>query len=198
MNWKSIKTFLIFLFLIVNIFLIFLTIQMNNAQKLNDNDISETITLLKKNNISIDSNIIPRVPSESDIIHLTDIYFAGNLNIPDIQRTETGVEIKLPFENSDSSSLEDAINETLKKHGFDTKNIKLSKSDNQYIMTYYVDGIPVFNNNLTISVSDNELALTGTWYVNESKNTYTWQQAGTSYATSALVNFISHPERDKS
>ena len=141
MNWKSIKTFLIILFLILNVFLIILTNKINNAKNLSQSEIDETVTLLNINNISIDSSIIPVSPSEDITINLTDIYYI-NENIEDITRTENELIIKIPHYTNKSKSKQDNILNSLKKSGFDTENIHLiDKGFDQYKLEYYINNM---------------------------------------------------------
>ena len=201
MNWKTIKTFLIFLFLAVDIFLIVMTYNFYNSGKLSDQSIQDTLNLLQKNNISVDAEIIPRGAAGKNSIQLTNIYFSdiyGKKKIMTINDDRVSMELPCNTSGLNKTNAVEMIKSTLKNYGFDTDNISVNPLDsNQYIMTYSVDGMPVFNNSMTITVNDSSIQLCGTWYINETENTYTGNQTGSSYATSALIDFISHPERNK-
>ena len=198
MNWKTIKTFSIVLFLILNVFLIILTYNMNNAKKISQSDINETITLLNNNNIKIDASIIPVLPSEENNINLTDIYYLND-NITNIERTENELIIKIPYYSDNKLSTQNNILKLLEKYNFDTENIQLHTiNDNQYKITYHINNMQVFDNNMILSLNNDNITLKGKWYIYESENAYNWEYSGSGYATSALINFISHPKRDES
>ena len=199
LNWKSIKNYLLVLFALVNVFLIITTIQINNSEKLSDEDITSAVELLNKNNIIVDKSIIENTPSNKDTIHLTDIYYAqGYENLDIIKTDDNRVKFELNYKAENKKDTIENILATLKKNGFDTKNIKVNKTGDKYKLLYYVNDIQVFNNDMTLSVSNDKLLCEGIWYVYESKNTYTWQQTETTYATNALINLISLPDRDVS
>lgn len=198
MSWKSIKTFLIVLFLILNVFLIILTYKMNNAKNLSQSQISETITLLNTNNIEVDPSIIPVSPSEDNTINLTDIYYM-NENTDDIIRTENELIIKIPYYTKNNKSVQNNILNSLENYGFDTENIKVFEDENnQYKIKYYINNMQVFDNDMSLNIDNDTITLKGKWYIYESENAYNWEYGGSGYATSALINFISHPKRDKS
>ena len=201
MNWKTIKTFLIFLFLAVNIFLLALNYKSYTMAKLSDSTISDTLTILEKNNIKVNGDVIPRDAAELDNIRLTNLYYstiAASFK-SNIKFAENGeIDLVLPAHNmpKDKADISEFIIKTLSIHGFDTENIAISNSDNVYALTYNVNNLPVFNNKITVTPKDNKLYLNGTWYVNEKESTYTGSSTGHIYATSALTELISHPSRN--
>ncbi len=58
MTWDKLKSFLIGLFILINIFLIICTVNINNSYKLSDEAIDSACGLLLKNSITIDKNIV--------------------------------------------------------------------------------------------------------------------------------------------
>lgn len=197
MNWKTIKTFLIFLFLAVNIFLLAINYKSYTMAKLSDRAINDTLSLLSKNNIKIDSSVIPRDSADFDNIQLTNLYYSITA-MPyksSMKFTDSGnVELSLSAKNipDDKSDLSEYIIKSLSVYGFDTGNIEIKKNGNEYELTYKVNRLPVFNNHMTVTVENNILKLAGTWYVNEKESTYTKGSAGHIYATSALTELISY------
>lgn len=65
MDWSKAKTWLIILFLCVNVFLIVYLVNMNlNASFIDNETIQNTIEVLNRNDVSIDASLIPaRIPS---------------------------------------------------------------------------------------------------------------------------------------
>ncbi len=194
MNWKNIKTFLIFMFLAVNIFLISLSVNMHNASKLTDKNIGETLLLLENNNIIIDEQIIPRNAFSNNPIHLTDIYFSELIAEQNIYRDAEDVVITFNFDTDKEAKTEYIILQALKKYGFDTSNINIKYVNNNYVITSNFNEIPIFNNFMTATKENDKITLRGSWYI--AKDSYMWQQTSPSYATSALINFISCPYRN--
>ncbi len=199
MNWKTIKTFLIFLFLAVDIFLLAMTYGFYNSAKLSDQTIADTLTLLKKNSINVRESIIPRDAADTESIQLTNLYYSTIAdNNAQIKLTDNGkISMTLPASDipSNSTSVPGYISEKLSDIGFDTKNITITRGNGSYIMTYSVNKIPVLNSIMEVTVTDNSIKLVGSWYINEKQNTYNANTSSSVYATSALVEFISHPGR---
>ena len=201
MNWKTIKTFLIFLFLAVNIFLLATNYKSYTLAKLSDRTITDTLSLLEKNNIRVEASVIPRDAAELDNIQLTNLYYSI-IAAPyksAMMFTDNGtVSLTLPAEDipTDKNDLSEYIKKNLSLHGFDIKNIEIRKTDGVYTLTYKVNKLPVFNNRMTVTLENNLLKLNGTWYVNEKESTYTGHAIGHIYATSPLTELISHPSRN--
>lgn len=195
MNWKNIKTFLIILFLIVNIYLIFLLISSNKAALLSDVSINETITLLENNNIKVNSNIIPRNSENNNSIHLTDIYFSHSFPEHSVQQTDNNTTITLNTVGSDFTTQSRRVMNTLRNYGIDINNIIINDEPNNLYMTSEYNGIPIFNNKMNIDLTGDKIILSGKWY--QAKDSYIWKHTTPSYATSALISFISCPFRDK-
>ncbi len=201
MNWKTIKTFLIFLFLAVNIFLLAISYKSYTMAKLSDRTIADALNLLENNNISLDTSIIPRDAARLDNIQLTNLYYSviATPYKSQMMFTDNGmVSLILPANDipSDKSNLSDYIINNLSIHGFDTKNINIRQQDNTYIITYKFNKLPIFNNYMTVTPDGNTLRLVGNWYVSEKESTYTGKDTRHIYATSALTELISHPSRN--
>ncbi len=195
MNWKNIKTFLIILFLLVNIYLIFLSANHNKASMISDDSINEAINLLENNNIKIDKNIIPRNSENNNPVHLTDIYFSTLFPAQSIEQTENETKITLNYHGSDNLTNNKKVLQTLKSYGIDVDEITVSVNQNGLYVTSRYNGIPIFNNMMKVDFSEDKIILTGNWY--QAKNSYMWKQTIPSYAISALISFISCPYRNK-
>lgn len=201
MNWKTIKTFLIFMFLAIDIFLVAVTYRSYTMAKLNDKSIADTLTILERNNIKVDSAIIPKDATSLDNIQLTNLYYSiiASPYKSEMMFTDDGkLSLNLPANNipTDKDNISDYIAKNLSIHGFDINNIDIQKHNNEYTLTYKVNKLPVFNNIMSITADDNRLKLLGQWYVNEKENTYTGRGNRSVYATSPLTELISHPKRN--
>lgn len=204
MNWKNIKTFLIILFLGINVFLGISTVKMHGGDRLTEQNINDAVALLEKNNIYIDKSIIPTAPSDFDDIELSNPLFSDkSIDKSLITKSDNdGICMRIPAITADinEKNAESKIRTILKQNKFKIKSIILTKmpdSDNKicYNMTSEHNGIKIFDNNMTITVDDGALLLSGTWYEYRSESIISSGKK-TVHATSALIEFISARAND--
>ena len=80
MSWKNIKTFLIVLFVVINIYLIYsqygFSFKSSGSSYVNKDTLNDTIGIIEKNyNISLDKTIIPSKLKKLGIIDVTNIIY---------------------------------------------------------------------------------------------------------------------------
>ncbi len=205
MNWKNIKSFLIILFALINILLIVNTINLSKAYILSDADISSTVLLLEKNNISIDKKIIPSSAKKYDNIHLTDLTFSDE-NMMDkfniVQSNDGNISIKFKTDEiKNQKNTEKLILNILKENNFNVKDIKLYKKSSDVLkfeMTSFYDGLEIYDNHFDITVNNDSIEFFGKWYTYDTEIINFAQKNNIVYATSALAEFISiKPDTDK-
>lgn len=124
MSWSRIKTMLIVLFIFVNIFLIYNTVNPGNSYEISQQTVNETVEILKNNRISIDPSIIKRKPEALKKTEISNSIesrskLAGNL-LGNCSETEDGYisengkivfsSVAFSYENFDRSLKKD-INE---------------------------------------------------------------------------------------
>lgn len=203
MNWKNIKTFLIILFLGINIFLAVSTVRMHGADRLTEQNIDDAVTLLAQNNIRIDKSIIPTVPANLDSIELFNPLFADKGIDKSLitDSNDSGFTMRIPTDTSgiNEKNAESKIRTVLKNNKFKVKSIILSKVDGgdkiTYNMTSEHNGIKIFDNSMTLTVEDGALVLRGTWYEYRSEAIISGGKKSV-HATSALIEFISAKPND--
>ena len=63
MSWSKVKTLLIVLFAFVNAFLLYTTLKTGSSPEISQEMVSETIEILKRNNVEVDASAINRKPA---------------------------------------------------------------------------------------------------------------------------------------
>src|SRR5690554_4570675 len=89
MNWFKVKTILITLFLFINIFLLInIMFSVKKATLISTETINNTVEVLEKNNIQINSNIIPTRMSNLPILEMENYIY----KTPDFIKNILGVK----------------------------------------------------------------------------------------------------------
>lgn len=193
MSWKNIKTFLILLFLFINIFLLVVTYKANNAKELSQSNINDTVKLLESNNIFINKNIIPKKSEEYGHIELSAI--------PHQEQSSESMFIKITLSEKPTyyteGNFDEAIKKELKKYGFNTKNIIICKQNGEYHISEKINDMHIFNNTLIFGYEEETAYLKGTWYDYQLYDNYIDNVKKNVYATSALISFISEYSGEK-
>ncbi len=203
MNWKNIKTFLIILFLGINVFLAVSTVKMHGADRLTEQNIDDAAALLEQNGIYIDKAIIPTVPASLDSIELSNPLFTDKSIDKSLitDSSDSGFTVRIPADTSgiNEKNAESKISTVLKNNKFKVKSIILSRADGgdkiTYNMTSEHNGIKIFDNSMTLTVDDGALILRGTWYEYRSESIVSGDKKSV-HATSALIEFISAKPAD--
>ena len=182
MSWKNIKTFLILLFLCIDIYLLAITYHSSHAKELTDDNIYSTWTLLGKNNIAIDKNIIPKQALSYETIELTSL-------TEDVENSSAVTIDETADINSQDA--ETVIKTVLDKYGISTKNLVIKEEDNTYYITETYRDMRLFNNKLAAKAKDGRLTINGTWYNYKITDSTGSAEQSYVYATSALIAFIS-------
>lgn len=182
MNWERVKNFLIFLFLGINIFLLFF---MFNSVKITSSTskavIRDTASILQANSISVDEDIIPYSISNPGSFDAVPINIAHSYDSPKhLKKSNTESEIKKAL----------AI--------IDVKNFEILKiSDTKYSVIQKINGYRVFSAGITAEITDNRISLNGLWYKQKNKpSTDGYAHDVLVYVTSVLIDFINNPDRN--
>lgn len=182
MSWKNIKTFLILLFLCIDIYLLAITYHTSHAKELTDDNIYSTWTLLGKSNIAIDKNIIPKQALKYETIELT--------SLPEDEGNSSAVAIDEAADINNQNA-QATIKNILDKYGINTKNLVIKEEDNTYYITETYRDMRLFNNKLAAKAKDGRLTIKGTWYKYKTTDNHSSAEQSYVYATSALIAFIS-------
>lgn len=162
MDWSKSKTWLIILFLCINIFLIVYLVNMNIHASFIDNEtIQNTIAVLNRNNVSIDASLIPaRIPSIGtlevanaleDPEKLAKLLLGNGFTVSKSGRIFTNEEKRLAFAGDmiyytndapaerlagfSQKSAEELVKRRLSDYGFDLSNAEVEstiKADGSY------------------------------------------------------------------
>ena len=175
MSWKRIKTFLIILFAVINIYLILSTggIRFRSVTEFDEKNINKTVDVIEKNfSVTIDKKLIPREIDNLKVIDVDNILFSksfrDNNNI-----TETGHGFKVTYKTNTASYTENTamteMKSLLQRYGIDegTYKIKFNMSDEGLLCSVYqyVKSYPVFNGKISALFSSNKIAVSGQWYI---------------------------------
>ena len=195
MDWGKIKTILIVLFLATDIFLASsIFISQKKESETAPEIIDAAITLLKKNNISIDKSIIPSKIQSAPILQadnaVSDYKEFALLLLGDSILTEDGLTYisengRLTYRgdyfefgtakksnngNYNQSETQKAAFARLKELGFDissAKTVSTSVLDSIYTfkISDFYENLPIFSSNITVSLSGGDIvAMSGTWF----------------------------------
>ena len=193
MTWKNIKTFLILLFLCINVFLLMVTFNANSAKELSQSNINDAVKLLESNNIFINKSIIPKEAKEYSHIELSAI--------SQKDQTRDNMITKITLSENPTyyteGNFDEVIKKELKKYGFNTKNIIIQKQNDKYYISEKINNMQIFNNSLVFGIEGETAYLTGTWYDYQLYDNYADNRKKTVYATSALITFITEYSGNK-
>lgn len=178
MSWKRIKTFLIILFLIINLYLFFSNdnIRLKSETEFDNEYLSKTVQLINKNfNIEINDDIFPSEIENLKMIDVDNIMFSQTFK-KNIKYTESGSGFCIQYStNTVSYSENNARTEMesfLSKMGIDNDSYKLSfeNSDDGLvcIADEYINGYPLFSGKIKAVFSSKKIDITGQWYINKS------------------------------
>lgn len=182
MNWERVKNFLIFLFLGINIFLVFFMFNsVKTTSSTNKTVIEDTISVLNANNITINDDVIPysiNNPGTFDAVPVT------------IDHSYDSPKTLAP------SNIESEIKKALAI--IDIKKFEILKiSDDTYRITQKINGYPVFSSDVQAKIENNRISLSGIWYKQKTKaKTSGYAEDGLVFVTSVLIDFINNPDRD--
>ena len=169
MNYGKAKKILIFLFLFLNLFLIFQLMHLSKSDtKLNPDSVEKTIALLKKNNISADKKDIPKSVEILDYLELYNPMSDEKAFFSTLSGKEKRMENNtffltesIPIENENQS----AILSEIRKAGF---------KNNKYIFSHFITNDITGEKKYYFRQTYNDYPITGSYIcASVSKNTIT-------------------------
>lgn len=217
MNWSRVKTILIILFLLTDIFLLVsLVLSMHNSTTITPEIIESTVEILKKQDIVIDKELIPSKVTPApyaEADNVIDDYeafakkFLGNVitktgdnsyestvGIMSFDGDRFGFSKKNPENGKaiDEKSAQANVISYLTAKGFDLSNADVSttKNSNGFTVTLknLANSLPLFNSVITAQVSgDVVTSVTGIWF---NQINVRGQANELKTVTSALIDFI--------
>lgn len=178
MSWKNIKSFLIILFIIINVYLLVSTYGLDFERKdtsYSDPDaIENTVTIIKKNyNISIDKSIIPTKLKNLPIVDVTNIIYTDKFKNSKYNFDTKGSVFEAQIKSDTFSYNEDNAKEQfvqiLADIGIESDSYELNSQKTDYGLICSANGIassyPVFNSIITATFSSNSITIRGRWHI---------------------------------
>lgn len=165
MNWEKLKTFLIILFIILNIFLIFV-MHIDNSKNINisDETISNTIKVLENNNILIDKAIIPKKIVSLNAIELKNVVFGSKFPKSYQKNADKSFSIMLDANIKSASD----IKKILSNAGID-KNAEIVYNEDTSRVNLKIRNYYIFDIGLDIKETNGKTVISGNWYINQTR-----------------------------
>lgn len=184
-NWEKLKTFLIVLFAVLNVFLIAFTLVQNSKYSvISDETVSDTVKILKSKNINISADKIDRKQVGLNVISLKNAVVSHNFPSGFTREDEK----TFSAETSGSLNSEGDVKRVLSSVGIngDTEIILNEKSA---VVNLKVGGFPVFDVSLTLTEQNGKVKISGSWYSAESKPKKSSDKSDIVSLTGILIDF---------
>ncbi len=182
MNWEKVKTFLIVLFIVINLFLMaFMFSSLRSSSSVNKSVVADTVSILNANNIAIDAETIPSSISNPGSFDVVAINVDSSYQSP---KTLT------------ESNAVSEIRKALKVLG--VKDFEITPVDGStYSVMQRTDGYLIFDSGITAKLNGDNISLSGVWYKQQTKpKAEGYSDGGIVYVTGVLIDFINNPDRD--
>ena len=178
MSWKNIKTFLILLFIIINIHLIFSSNQPlfkeENITTVNKETIADVTAIIKNNyNVDLKTDIVPTKITNLKNIDVTNIIYSDNFKNSkynfEISGAGFGADIKTNTFSYNEEIAREQIIEILQEIGIEDKSYKLKcyKGDEGLICIadQFFAEYQVLNGHIKAVCVPSNITIKGTWYI---------------------------------
>lgn len=180
MNWERMKSFLIVLFIGINIFLIgFMLNSVKNTTTVSKSVATDTVSILMNNNIYIDGRIIPLSTDNPGSFEVTPI---------NVNSTYTSSK------NITDKNANDEIKKALRSVGIKKDYIITKNSDGSYCIGQRAYGHFIFDSAVFAKINGNTITIEGRWYTPASKPD--GKDGDMLPVTSVLIEFMNNPSRD--
>lgn len=199
MNWEKVKSFLIVLFLCINILLVITTVRsIRTATSVSFETITDTAALLENNGIAINPDIIPRSVDNIDNIDLTNVVFCeGELSNPATDSAQFTHSL-----STGTVTLGNAKDEAKKAaralglaHAVPGDAVQLDDGSIAVDLHQRIDHFEVFDSEVRIVFSDKTANVSGVWYLPETMPHKSGGAREMMYITGVLIEFIGNPDR---
>lgn len=177
MSWKKIKSFLILLFLIINLYLVYstfgTTVKFKSVTEVDESTIDKTVSIISDNyDIFIDKSIVPAKLDNLNIIDVTNYIYADNIDSSKYDISTIGASFDVAVATNTYSYNEQKAREELvailSNIGISEATYKLdfSKSDAGLVCVIqeYVSEYPVLNAVIKAEFIPTSIFLQGQWY----------------------------------
>ncbi len=179
MNWKTIKSFLILLFLIINLYLIISTsgsvVRFNSVTIVDKETLKQTEAVILDNyNITFDQSEVPLRINNLNIIDVTNYIYTKHNNADekyDIEFSGNEFTVSVDTETysyNERNAREEIVN-ILSSIGIQSSNYSLSffKDDTGLVCEAYglVSDVPILNSCIKAKFNPKKINISGTWYI---------------------------------
>lgn len=202
MNWERIKSFLIVVFVLINLFLIgFMALSFYTSTSVSNETIADTVEILAANQITLDPDIIPRSVGNLqnfDVRNMaTDGAFPGSYTVDEIGRFSYSVTLDETVSLRNAKSVTERL---LKEAGIreyaSIGQPQLQQDGSiQIAVAQTIQRYTVFNSTVAVRFMENTATVSGSWYQPETMPRTVRGGRDLVYITSVLVDFINNPER---
>lgn len=201
MNWERIKTFLIVVFVLINLFLIgFMTLSFYTSTSVSNETIADTVEILAANHITVDPSIIPRSVSNLqnfDVRSITmDETFPGTQTVDETGRFSyvAACDETVTMRNAKSAAERLIKDAGIRKYA-QVGQPQQTETGIEVTVTQKIKRYPVFNSVITIVFAGKTATVSGCWYQPETMPHAAHGGRDLVYITSVLVDFITNPDR---
>ena len=179
MNWERIKSFLIVLFIVINIFLIvFMFGSVRKSTSVTDAVVKDTVGLLKANKITVDEDIIP-----------LSVNNPGTLGVVAIKVSSQYQSPKALTQSNTQSEIKKAI------RALGVKDFQISETrENEYYIMQKIKDNFIYDSGIKATVAGNNINLSGVWYKQQTKPSATDNDMMP--ITAVLIDFMNNPLLD--
>lgn len=208
MNLGRVKSFLIFLFLFINIYLV-ISLFMSTRFTIDKKTVQTTVAVLEKNGISVDESIITRSLvnlkniDTNNIIYTAEFKKSQYADLYEIKDDNFIFRKKTSVYSESDSQIKDEVRTILEKSGFETKHMKLgniyvdSQNNKRLYIRCFVGKYEIFDSNIKVCISKDSISLSGSWYEPLSSDVKSKSSSrDTVYVTSVLVSLIENSEKE--
>lgn len=205
MNLGRVKTFLIVLFLGINVYLV-LSTAASTEFRTDDKTIENTITVLNRADISVNKAVIPKKTENLKNIETVNTVYtenfknSGNADLFTVEGDLFTCEVRAKIFEKNDKKIFSEIKSFLAKSGFDTGFMEFVKESfakdcKKYKIICKVKGFEVFDSVIDVSVKKDAYALSGVWYEPQSTSVKLNSSVRKNvYVTSVLADFSSREE----
>lgn len=195
MNLGKVKTFLIVLFLGINIYLL-ASMYMSSRFFVDKDSIQATVDILSRYGITVNEETIPDYTINLRNIDTENTVYTKSFKKDsfDISGNNFRCEIKRENKKSDRGIVKE-VKTFLKNSGFETKHMKFIKSGKNRYICGYVSGYRIFDSTIKLTVEDDKYILSGTWFEPMSNNIRSHLRSrSTVYITDVLIDMTQNAD----
>ena len=200
MNLGRVKTFLIVLFLGINVYLLLSTAS-SSEFVIDDKTVENTISILNSANISIDKAAIPKNCKNIKNIETVNTVYKENLKNANVSKLfkidgdRFTCKVKSGIYKDGDKKVVKEVKSFLADCGFDTgfmnfSPVKTKNGKKTFSITCSVKGFKVFDSVINVCVTNGAFTLDGVWYEPQSTSVMSKSTSRKNvYVTSVLIDF---------